>query len=113
MFFNGGFFWFLMGVIFVIVAAAFRALAKDRGWVITWWKAALGVFVYFIFTMSFYAWGTLIGENEGVAGFKLLILGLLISLLLGLGLWKLMIAKGAVPSPEINPSRACKDSSAE
>jgi hypothetical protein len=93
MFFNSGFFWFLMGILFVLVAAAFRALAKDRGWVINGWKAALGIFVYFIFTMSFYAWGTLIGENEGSAGVKILLLGLLICLLLGTGLWRWMAPK--------------------
>ena len=93
MFFNGTFFWFLMGIIFVLVAAGFRAFAKDRGWVVTWWKAVIGILLYFLFTMSFYAWGTLIGENEGGAAFKLLVLGLIISLVLGVGLWRLMIPK--------------------
>jgi hypothetical protein len=93
MFFNSSIFWFLMGTIFVSVVAAFRAFAGDRGWVISRWKAALGIFVYIIFTMSFYAWGTLIGENEGIAGFKILLLGLLICLVLGTGLWKWMAPK--------------------
>lgn len=93
MFLNSSFFWFFMGIIFVLVAAGFRAFAKDRGWVIAWWKAVLGIFVYFIFAMSFYAWGTLMGENEASAGLKILVLGLLISLVLGAGLWKLMAPK--------------------
>lgn len=88
MFFNGGFFWFLMGVLFVIVAAAFCALAKDRGWAISGWKAVLGIVAYFLFSMCFYAWGTLIGENEGSAGVKLLLVGLMICAVLGIGLWR-------------------------
>ena len=93
MFFDSNIFWFLMGILFILVAAGFRAFAKDRGWVISWWKALLGILWYAIFTLSFYAWGTLIGENEGSAGFKILILGLFVSLVLGVGLWRLMAAK--------------------
>jgi len=93
MFFDSNIFWFLMGILFILVAAGFRAFAKDRGWIISWWKAVLGILWYAIFTLSFYAWGTLIGENEGSAGFMILILGLFISLVLGVGLWRLMAPK--------------------
>ena len=88
MFFNSGGFWFLMGIFFVLIAAGFRAYAGDRGWTISWWQAILGCVWYGIFMLSFYAWGTLAGENEGGAGFKILILGLFICLVAGIGLWK-------------------------
>ena len=61
---TGGPFWFLMGVVFVIVTAGFHAFARDRGWVLTWWKALLAVIWYAVLCTSFFAWGTLIGENE-------------------------------------------------
>jgi hypothetical protein len=93
MFFNSTIFWFLMGILFVLVAAGFRAYAKGRGWKISWWKASLGFIWYCIFMMSFYAWGTLMGENEGDAGFKLFVLGLFICLVSGIGLWRLMAAQ--------------------
>jgi len=93
MFFNSGIFWFLTGILFVLVAAGFRAFARDRGWILSWWKAALAIAWYGLFMLSFYAWGTLIGENEGVAGFRILILGLCICLVTGIILWKLMAAK--------------------
>ncbi|MBN2083593.1 MAG: hypothetical protein JW748_00100 [Anaerolineales bacterium] len=95
MFFNGGFFWFLMGILSVVVVAAFRAFARDRGWRIAWWKGLFGIAAYFVFAMSFYAWGTLIGEGEGGAGFRILVLGIVISLALGAGFWKLITAKPA------------------
>lgn len=79
-----------MGILFIVVAAGFRAYAKDHGWIISWWKAALGILWYCIFMLSFYAWGTLIGEREGDAGFKILLLGLFICLISGAGLWKIM-----------------------
>ncbi|MDZ7844679.1 MAG: hypothetical protein U5K99_07760 [Anaerolineales bacterium] len=101
MFFESGFFWFLMGILFVLVAAGFKAFADDRGWVITWWKALLGVIWYGIFSVSFLSWGTLIGESEGGAGFKVFLLGMFISLVLGVGLWRLMqLEPGEVKSVE-------------
>lgn len=93
MFFNSGIFWFLMGILFVLVAAGFRAFARDRGWRVSWWQAALGILWYCLFILTFYAWGTLIGENEAVAGFRILLLGLFICLVTGIILWKLMAAK--------------------
>jgi hypothetical protein len=93
MFFNSSFFWFLMGVLFILVAAGFRAFAKDRGWVISWWKAALALLWYAIFTLSFYAYGTLMVENETSAGLKILVLGLFVSLVLALIIWRLLLPK--------------------
>ncbi len=93
MFFNSSIFWFLMGILFILVATGFRAYAKDRGWTISWWKAALGILWYFLIMLVFYAWGTLTGENESVAGFRILMLGLFLGLVSGVGLWRLMAAK--------------------
>lgn len=79
-----------MGMLFVLVAAGFRAYARDRGWILSWWKAALGIVWYAALLLSFYSWGTLMGENEGEAGIKILLLGLFICLVSGVGLWRLM-----------------------
>ena len=87
---TGGPFWFLMGVIFVLVAAGFHAFASDRGWVVTWWKALLAVVWYAILSLSFFAWGTLIGENEAAAGLKLFLIGLFVSIVFGVALIRLM-----------------------
>ncbi len=98
MFFDGKFFWLLMGIVFVLVAAGFRAFAQDRGWAITWWKGLLAALWYVMFCSSFYAWGTLIGEYESSAGFKIFLLGLFVSAVLGVALWRLLAYK---PSPAI------------
>jgi hypothetical protein len=86
---TGGPFWFLMGVVFVLVAAAFLTFAQDRGWVITWWKGLLAVVWYAALSLSFYAWGTLIGEGEAGAGFKLFLIGLFVTIVLGVALLRL------------------------
>ena len=87
---TGGPFWFLMGVVFVLVAAGFHAFARDRGWVVTWWKALLAVIWYAILCTSFFACGTLIGENEASAGLKLFLIGIFISIVFGVALVRLM-----------------------
>ena len=92
MFFGSDFFWLLMGVVLVLVAMAFKAFAEDQGWRITWWKWVLIVLWYGLFTMSFFTYGTLAGENEGSAGLKLMLFMLFISLILGVGLWRLLSA---------------------
>jgi hypothetical protein len=98
MFFDSKLFWLLMGIVFVLVAAGFRTFARDRGWVITWWKGLLAILWYAIFCACFYAWGTLIGENEASAGYKIFLLGLFVSAILGVGLWRLLAHK-AVTAP--------------
>jgi hypothetical protein len=93
MFFDGNFFWFLMGIVFVLILAGFKAFADDKGWAMTWWKWLLLIVWDAIFSLSFYAWGTLIGERENSAGFKIALLGLFICLILGVGIWRLVTAK--------------------
>ncbi len=93
MFFNGSLFWFLNGIIFVLACVGFKIFAKEHGWTLTWWKWLLTVIWYAIFTLSFYTWGTLIGENEGGAGFKVFLLGMFVSLVLGVGLVRLFTLK--------------------
>jgi len=93
MFFNGSLFWFLMGILFVLIAAALKIFAEERGWTMTWWKWILALIWYAIFSLSFYSWGTLIGEDESSAGLKLLITGLIICVILGVGLWRLFSMK--------------------
>lgn len=93
MFFDGNLFWLLMGIVFVLVAAGFKAFAHDRGWVLNWWKGLLAILWYALVGSSFYAWGTLMGENEGDAGFKIFLLGLFVSAVFGVGLWRLLANK--------------------
>lgn len=90
MFFGSDIFWLLMGVVLVLIGAAFKAFAEDRGWVLTWWKGLLALIWYGLFCLSLYTYGTLAGEGEASAGFKLMLVGLVICLILGVGLWRLM-----------------------
>lgn len=87
----GNFFWIVTGILFVVVALGFKSFADERGWVLNWWKGLLAVVWYTIFTVSIYAGGILIGENENGAGIKMIIFGTFITLILGAGLWRVML----------------------
>ena len=93
MFFTSGLYWFIMGIVAVFVGLGFKAFAEDKGWELNWWKWLLSIVWYALFSGSFLAWGTLIGENEGSAGWKFGLFGLFICLILGVGLWRLLVAK--------------------
>ena len=91
--FTSGFFWFVMGMIAILVAMGFKAFAEDRGWTLNWWKWLLAAVWYLIFSLSWFTWGTLIGEMEGSAGFKMWLVGMGVSIVLGVGLWRLLAIK--------------------
>lgn len=90
MFFNGNAFWLINGILLVLIVFAVNYFAEDRGWIMSWWKWLLMGIWYLIFSTSFYAWGTLIGENFPGAGFWTLLSGLFVSVILGVGLWRLL-----------------------
>jgi hypothetical protein len=93
MFFNGNTFWFLNGIIFVVIVFALKAFAEEKGWAMNWWKWLLSGIWYLIPFLSFYAWGTFIGENFPLPGFYTFLTGFVISVILGVGLWRLLSAK--------------------
>ena len=36
--FSGGLFWFLMGMLAVLVGAGFKSFAEEKGLTLNWWK---------------------------------------------------------------------------
>jgi hypothetical protein len=56
---------------------------------LTWWKGLLAVVWYTVLSLSFYAWGTLIGEGEAGAGLKLFLIGLFVTIVFGVALLRL------------------------
>jgi len=110
MFLGSEFFWLLMGVVLILVGFAFKAFVEDRGWKLTWWKGVLGVIWYGLFSLNFYAYGTLVGENESSAALKLFLFGLFVLAILGVGLWRLMSWK---PQPAASSVAAVETKAAK
>ena len=91
--FDSGLFWFVEGILFVVVILAVRAWAQDRGLPMPIWKWVL--FLLWValagFTIAFV--GTSYGEGEPVAAVKGGLLFGLITVISGVGVWRLLLAK--------------------
>jgi peptidoglycan/LPS O-acetylase OafA/YrhL len=98
---DGPLFWMLMGMIAVLTGGALWSFAQRRGWVMTWWKWVLAVLWYALFSTTFYAAGTLVGEFEPRAGLRVLLVGLFLSLVLGVGLVRVLAHRGGGASPPV------------
>ena len=89
-FFNSGFFWFIEGILMTLVFLGFKTWMEDRSVPMPWWKWVLfGLWVFFAgFTIAFV--GTSMGENEIVAALKGGIIFGIITIISGVGLWRLL-----------------------
>jgi hypothetical protein len=91
--FNSGMFWFIEGIFACLVVIGLKITMEDRGIPMPLWKWALFVLWILVlgFTIAFV--GTNIGEKEMTAA-KLggLVFGLL-SVVTGVGLWRLLTLK--------------------
>ena len=74
-------------------------MIERRGWKMTWWKWALAVLWYALFSTTFFAAGTLVGELEPRAGLRVLLVGLFLSLVLGVGLVRVLAHRGRGATP--------------
>lgn len=92
-FFNSGLFWFIEGIFACLVIIGIKIWMEDRGIPMPYWKWLLfGLWILFLgFTIAFI--GTNLGEKEVTAAFKGGILFGLISIILGVGLWRLLLIK--------------------
>ena len=97
--FDSGVFWFVEGVLACLAVLGFRLWTQDRGIAMPWWKWLLVALWYAVFSLSFFASGTLVGENEPKAGLRVLVLGLFLSLILGVGLVRVLAYRGKAPAP--------------
>lgn len=87
---GGPLFWFVFGLLFVLVAAGARVWAGDRGMRMTWWRWLLAYAWYGAVLLSIAAPMTLIGENETGAGLRLGLVLAVICVILGVGLWRVL-----------------------
>jgi uncharacterized membrane protein YphA (DoxX/SURF4 family) len=89
-FFNSGFFWFVEGVIFCLAVLGFKIWMEDRGVPMPFWKwILLGIWVFILgFSIAFV--GTSLGEKEPNAALLGGIVFGLITIISGVGLWRIL-----------------------
>lgn len=96
--FSGGLFWFIMGILFVLVAVGAKVWTEELGLKMTWWKWALAGLWYLLLNGTVALAFTFVGENETGAGVRSLLLFGIITVILGVGLWRLLWL-GRQPKP--------------
>ncbi len=89
-FFASRSFWFIEGILAVLVLIGFKAWMEERETPMPFWKwAALCTWLVIVgFTIAFV--GTCIGENETVAAKKGGIIFSVVSIITGVGVWRLL-----------------------
>lgn len=89
-FFNSGLFWFIEGILAVLVFLGFKIWMEDRKVPMPWWKwILLGLWtLYAGFTITFV--GTSIGEREMTAALRGGIFFGILAIISGVGLWRLL-----------------------
>ena len=90
MFFISGAFWYLMGLLSLLVAAGAIYWAKDLGLKMNWWKWTLAAVWYFLINFSVMAGATFAGEGEPTAGWRTTGFMLVILVIVGVGIWRLI-----------------------
>ena len=90
-FFNSGLFWFIEGILFCTAVIGFKIWMEDRGIPMPFWKwIVLGIWTFlFGFTIAFV--GTSLGEKEPQAALIGGIVFGLVTIIAGVGLWRLIL----------------------
>jgi hypothetical protein len=83
-------FWIIMGMLYALIIYSARYWAKDLGLKMNWWKWLLSGLWFILLTLSLAGGMTLIGENEVRGGLYFLGFFLIISLILGVVLWRIL-----------------------
>jgi len=99
--FNSGFFWFFEGILFVFVVLGVNAWAKDRGTPLSIWKWALFLLWLLLAGFSIAFVGTSFGEGEPVAAQRGGLLFGLITIISGVGVWRLLRSRGGSGGGEV------------
>lgn len=88
--FTGGVFWFVMGILFVLVVVGAKLWAEDLGLKMAWWKWLLVLLWYGLLNLTLASSFTLWAEAETRAGTATLLFFGLITIIAGVGLWRLL-----------------------
>ena len=83
-------FWIIMGLIYAVIIVGAPVWAEDLGLQMNWWKWVLTAVWYAILNYTFAGSCTLLGEKEPGAWYKFMGFHLIITIILGIGLWFLL-----------------------
>lgn len=96
-FFTTGTFWVLMGILFVGIFRGAKVWFEEKGFKMNWWKWLLTALWYGFVLMSVAAPFTFLAEGEPQGFWGIGAVMIVSSIILGVGLWRLLIADRAEP----------------
>ncbi len=91
--FSGGFFWMIMGALYVLLGVGAPIWAKDLGLHMTKGKWSLAIVWYLLLLLTVAAPLTALAENEGVAAFRMMMVLVVITAISGAGLARYLMHK--------------------
>ena len=89
----GPLFWIVLGLLYAFIIYSARIWAKDLKLNMNWWKWSLVAFWFILLNLSIAGGFTLIGENERHAGLYFMGFFGIISLILGVVVWRILMMK--------------------
>ena len=91
-FFNSGLFWFIEGIVFCLFLIGFKFWMEDKKISLNFWKWTLLILWILLFEFSIAFVTTSIGENETIAAWKGFMVFGFISVITGVGLWRILMS---------------------
>lgn len=91
--FSGGFFWMIMGALYVLFGIGAPIWAKDLGLHMTKGKWSLSIVWYLLLLLTVAAPLTALAENERVAAFRMMMVMVVITVISGAGLVRYLMHK--------------------
>ena len=89
----GPLFWIVMGLLYAFLILGARVWFKDLGFQMYWWKWLITAFWFTFLSITVAGGFTLFGENEIKAGYYFLGLFGMVSIVSGVGIWRLLSYK--------------------
>lgn len=89
-------FWFLMGLITVVMILGFKQMAVEKGISMTWWKWLISVLWWVAFLFAVAVPFTFIGEGELAAGAWMSLFSVVPAAILGVVVWRVVVSRRRV-----------------
>ena len=105
-----GFFWFVEGILFCLALLGLRAWAQERDIPMPLWKWILVAGWIFLLGFSLAFIGTSLGEGEATAAVKGGALFSLLTVIVGVGFWRILGFSARVDEPEEMPTSSATES---
>jgi hypothetical protein len=92
--FSHGLFWFIMGMLSILVVVCAKTWADKSDVNMTWWKWIIAALWYIGFLFSIAVPATFMGEGEIHAGLTMIVFSVVPSIIIGFIVWRVITSVG-------------------